>query len=120
MHQLQFQGVSGQGPQRDTCAGESESRPLILPPTLSPATAGLLHHKAASQSTRSFSLWGSSQGLEVTVLNTNPGPGTTVGTSYPVPCLTLFDEDSEGQIFPAKGTQLVSGWTRRYKSVFKP
>ena len=54
------------------------------------------------------------------MLNTNPGPGTMVGTSYPVSCLTLFDEDTEGQIFLAKGTQLVSGWTRRYKSVFKP
>ena len=75
-----------------------------------PAAAGLLHRKAASQSRSNSSLWGSSQGKWPRWVPTldqapwwHPLPGS---------CVTFFAEDPEGQNFLAKGTQLVSGWTR--------
>ena len=90
------------------CAGESDQD------LLSCAAGHSQTPSAASQSSRNSSLWGSSQGndhAECQLWAKHPG-----GHSLPVSCLALFAEDTEGQDFLAKGTQLVSGWTRGCES----
>lgn len=78
-------------------------------PTPAPAIAQLLDCVAAPQSSQSFFPRASSRGWGRTMLCPNPRPGPLVGTSHPASCLTLFEEDTEGQNILARGTQLVSG-----------